>query len=173
MEEIYTILHLEVPGEAVPTQRIRMRPGNTHSVPIRVYGLTIPLLVSADIYATRVADPGDCLRDATGVDRKLVVVPISYEYCRIPSDRPLWQIFAEAVQHGVDFPTHGSDCVCMDNFAREMRVHMRRAAPELRSRVVEDDDGEMEIDTDPESEKVYHAAMARMHVLLSYLVRAG
>jgi hypothetical protein len=58
-----------------------------------------------------------------------VEVPQSHGYSVIPSTRTLTEIIREAVQHGVDFPTHGEDCVCMDRLIREVRLQVTAALP--------------------------------------------
>lgn len=85
-------------------------------------------------------EPGNHLIDATAITRKktgpvgigkpLVFVPSSQDYGWIPSERPLYAILADVVQHGVDSPSHGVDCVCMDAYAYEIRRHVARVLPE-------------------------------------------
>jgi hypothetical protein len=49
--------------------------------------------------------------------------------CAIPSDRPFWCIIEEIMVHQDEFPTHGPACICMDNYAREIRAHLFRSVP--------------------------------------------
>jgi hypothetical protein len=81
--------------------------------------------------------PGEWLIDARGVVNINVLwredgTTQVFEWDWIPSSRPLYAILAEAVQHGVDHPTHGYNCACMDNLIREVRVHVHRATPPYR-----------------------------------------
>lgn len=56
-----------------------------------------------------------------------VDVPVSHDVCYIPSERPLYEILADVAHHQDEFPTHGTDCVCMDKFSYEVRRHVARA----------------------------------------------
>jgi hypothetical protein len=62
-------------------------------------------------------------------DDSPVLVRYVHDYSFIPSTRTLTEIIREAVQHGVDFPTHGEDCSCMDNLVREVRLQVNAALP--------------------------------------------
>jgi hypothetical protein len=66
-------------------------------------------------------------KDATHLN--LIEVPVVWDVSFIPSNRLLADILAEAVQHGVDFPSHGVDCACMDRLVREMRLQVSKAIP--------------------------------------------
>jgi hypothetical protein len=59
----------------------------------------------------------------------LIDVPVVWDVSFIPSNRLLADILAEAVQHGVDFPSHGVDCACMDRLVREIRLQVSKAIP--------------------------------------------
>lgn len=53
-----------------------------------------------------------------------------FESSIVPSGRTLAAILAEAVSHSLQYPDHGTNCVCMDNYIREVRAHANRAIPE-------------------------------------------
>jgi hypothetical protein len=59
----------------------------------------------------------------------LIKVSTSWQYCMIPTNRPLWHLLQEVVRHSYQFPTHGADCVCMDEFIRQMRISVDRVLP--------------------------------------------
>jgi hypothetical protein len=59
----------------------------------------------------------------------LIKVSTSWQYCMIPTNRPVWHLLQEVVRHGQQFPTHGPDCVCMDEFIRQMRISVDRVMP--------------------------------------------
>lgn len=67
------------------------------------------------------------LADATHLN--LVDVPVVWDVSFIPSTRLLADILADVVQHGVDNPSHGTGCVCMDQYAREIRLQVSKAIP--------------------------------------------
>jgi hypothetical protein len=72
-------------------------------------------------------EPGSTLTDATALGR--VVIDPTWDFAYVPSERPLYAILEEVVQHGRDNPTHGTDCVCMDKFSYEVTRHVSRAVP--------------------------------------------
>jgi hypothetical protein len=57
--------------------------------------------------------------------------------CFIPSARPLWKILGDIVQHGIDYPKHGTGCACLDDFAYEIKAHISRVVPEIEYRLTE------------------------------------
>lgn len=58
-----------------------------------------------------------------------VLVPVSYDYSIMPTSRHLSTILADVVRHGVDNPTHGTDCACLDRYVWEVRAHISKAVP--------------------------------------------
>lgn len=94
-------------------------------------------------------------------------------HCLVPTNRALWQVLMDAVQHGVDKPTHGADCSCMDSIIWELRRHIDRALPEVE-RTVEHDPHAPEDPTiryDPRQWEANMAARQRVHVVLQRLAR--
>jgi hypothetical protein len=102
-----------------------------------------------------------------------VKVDPTFDYSMLPSDRPLYAILTDVVQHGVDNPKHGTDCACLDKYIYELRAHVVRALPEIQRVQVEewkltpedddDADGWREV---PESRKARMNAIFRIsHVL--------
>lgn len=67
------------------------------------------------------------LADATHLH--LVDVPVVWDVSFIPSTRTLADILTEVVQHGVDNPSHGTGCVCMDKYVREVRLQVSKVIP--------------------------------------------
>lgn len=59
----------------------------------------------------------------------LIDLPVTWDVSFIPSTRLLADILADAVQHGRDYPHHGVNCACMDQFAREVRLQISKALP--------------------------------------------
>jgi hypothetical protein len=73
------------------------------------------------------------------IDATWLRLPISvarhgevYEYDWLPSRRPLYEVLAEIVMHSWQEPSHSTNCVCMDKYARELKHHVHRVIPELR-----------------------------------------
>jgi hypothetical protein len=58
-----------------------------------------------------------------------IKVDASYDYCLVPSERPLYAILEDAVRHGVENPRHGAGCACMDQITYELHRHVNRALP--------------------------------------------
>ena len=92
--------------------------------------------VLLNVQATPIASPpkpplGYRLRDGRGIAFIAVAVdgrtwfPMSHR----PSTRPLWAIVADISSHGVMHPDHGVNCVCMDQYAREIKQHVARGLP--------------------------------------------
>jgi hypothetical protein len=100
----------------------------------------------------------DCARGGDlGMTEPLIQVEHTWDMCYIPSERPLYAILVDVVQHGVDFPTHGSDCVCMDAFSYEVHRHVARALGPGRN---------LETYTDPVAwQKCFDARMRIKHIL--------
>jgi len=94
-----------------------------------------PVTVGISVYEYDVLAraQGATLESATHLrnedDAPLVDVPVVWDVSFIPSNRLLADILAEAVQHGVDYPDHGINCSCMDQYAREIRLQLSKAIP--------------------------------------------
>ena|SRR6185295_7906870 len=58
-----------------------------------------------------------------------VVIAHTWDQTYIPSDRKLWEILEDVARHGIENSSHGVDCLCMDQFAREIKLHVSRAVP--------------------------------------------
>jgi hypothetical protein len=71
-----------------------------------------------------------------------VQVDHSWDYSMIPSERPLYAVLQDIVRHGVENPTHGTDCACLDTFSYELHAHVNRALPEVERVPVDLDPGE-------------------------------
>jgi hypothetical protein len=142
----------------------------------RYFGQAVgPLGGTHDVYVTvrplTTGGPGEWLIDGRGVVdidilwRENGTTHI-YEWDWIPSRRPLFEILADVVQHGVDSPTHGVDCACMDKFIRELRIHVHRATPPYVS---------TETISDPEARAVLYRshvdAVSRMGYIFQTLGR--
>lgn len=56
-------------------------------------------------------------------------VPQTWDCSIVPSNRPLWSIFGDAMRHFDRFPGHGDDCSCMDEVIREIKAQISRAIP--------------------------------------------
>lgn len=66
-----------------------------------------------------------------------IQVDHSGDYGMIPSRRPLYAVLEDIIQHGVENPTHGTNCACMDRFSYELHAHVSRALPEVQRVAVE------------------------------------
>lgn len=95
-------------------------------------GQTLDVRVVASPVEVPTSEPGDRLIDARQVSR--VVLDHTHDYRWIPSDRPLWAILEDIVQHGIDNPKHGIDCVCMDQYSYELKRHVSKALPVAEER---------------------------------------
>lgn len=58
-----------------------------------------------------------------------VVIPRVWDVSWIPTTRLLQDILEDVARHEVEFPRHGSDCVCMDAYSREIRLQVSKAVP--------------------------------------------
>lgn len=85
-------------------------------IPVQVWVATVP-----DFPAD------DPLTDASILG--LVCVDLSWDMSYIPSNRPLWAIMQDVADHTKTHPTHGAMCACMDQYSREVRLHLRKAMP--------------------------------------------
>jgi hypothetical protein len=100
------------------------------------------------------------LVDATrlpGSVRPLVYVPRVGVVSVLPSRRPLDDIFRDVVNHTEAFPLHGWDCTCMDEYIREIYVHVLRAVPNVLVDVMHGDE--------------FYEAKSRIHHVLMAVVR--
>lgn len=70
--------------------------------------------------------PGARKRDAVGA------------FCHIPTTRTLAQIVQDIARHSEEYPRHGVSCVCMDEYARELRAHVFRGLGDEMNREWED-----------------------------------
>lgn len=78
----------------------------------------------ADFIATLQSGPRE---DARHLD--LVQMPANWDVSFIPSNRLLADILGDVVQHALDHTGHGVNCVCMDQYAREIRLQLSKAIP--------------------------------------------
>lgn len=87
-----------------------------------------PKTVSVGIAVTPapITEPGDGL--VVWSDTTIRIKPV-WQDCLIPSRRPLWAIVSDVVAHGVEYPTHGTGCSCMDRFSWEIKAHLYRSLP--------------------------------------------
>lgn len=93
--------------------------------------------------------------------------------CLMPSERPLYAILGDAIQHGVDNPKHGTDCVCMDAVVWELRRHIDRVLPEVERHTIEIPDcPEPTIHLNPQQWEANMKARQRIHGLLHALMRS-
>ena len=67
------------------------------------------------------------LDDATHFN--LIDVPVVWDVSFTPSRRLLSDILADVVRHGEEHPTHGINCICMDEYSREVRLQLSKAIP--------------------------------------------
>lgn len=91
-------------------------------------GQKIDLEVSARVYEDEPSLPGGWV-DARGVAPILSMGPGGWIAYNLPTTRSAGEIARDAVQHGVDYPTHGVDCACMDGLIRELRAQMTSCIP--------------------------------------------
>lgn len=95
-----------------------------------------PYLVSAGqdvILGVTVFDVDFIVRNRISLDDAthlhLVDVPVVWDVSFLPSTRLLADILADVVVHETDHTGHGIDCVCMDKYAREIRLQVSKALP--------------------------------------------
>lgn len=48
-------------------------------------------------------------------------------------ERSLVAILEDAIQHGKDNPTHGTNCACMDRLIRELKAQVNQVLPTSES----------------------------------------
>lgn len=115
--------------DGLPVEPMLVREGEYKSVTIKstylvsagqriVIGLTVHDPIKAT--SSKLLDG----RRAAGV-----VIPRVWDQSYIPTERPLSTILEAVVSHGDVFPGHGTDCVCMDDFIRELSLQMSKAIP--------------------------------------------
>jgi hypothetical protein len=97
-------------------------------------GQVVPITVEAFVSETVRPEPGSVLIDGRGVVSIQAIDSDSpgrkwWEHDMVPSPRAMWEIAVDIAVHGVIYPDHGTDCVCMDAYAREVRTHIQRALP--------------------------------------------
>lgn len=137
--------------------------GTVHGVTLRSThlvsaGQSFSFAISATVQPA--PEPGSHWVDARGVvDIEQDWQP-TWDYDTIPSHRTLSEILAEAVKHGVDYPTHGSDCSCQDNLVREIRQHVRKNIPEWREDMTSSEGWERRMD-----------ALSRVRSILNMVAR--
>lgn len=122
-------------------------------------GQSMRVAVSAQIVEVPKPDPGASLVWAlvTPICADLgMKISITHQYEYIPSARPLWEILQDVAQHGTDWASHGTDCVCMDKFSYELKHHILRALPERTEKTYTNS---------AEWEKDFNARMRIRHVL--------
>lgn len=96
----------------------------------------------------------------------LIKIEPTWDYMMIPSERPLYAILGDVVQHGVDHPTHGFNCSCLDEYVYEVRRHVHRALPGDQYYLAEDWDGSFYQERTRESREARMRADNRIaHVL--------
>lgn len=134
------IMHLNKPGQVFEVL-----------LPPHPIGGSYPIGVGVDPSPYGDRQPGSLLldaRDITMVDREspegIIVEPLvwpgpTWDVSYIPSSRTLAQIMQDVVDHTAKHPTHGAMCVCMDEYSREIRIHLRKAMPPDTRRLVEDE----------------------------------
>lgn len=74
-------------------------------------------------------EPGEGLLKRNAAPLGRVVIGKTWDCTYIPSERFLWQIMQDVADHGRENPSHGPSCVCMDHYAREIKLHISRAIP--------------------------------------------
>jgi hypothetical protein len=133
-EQFYVVVTVGVEGVRSPQMAAALRPGATVILPIRDQWGNDHILHLSGRAITQ-APPGTWLTDARGVVR--IQLPSDrgfFEFDMVPSHRTLVEVLAEAVRHGHDNPSHGSNCSCMDHLIRELRVHVLCSLPEMSGR---------------------------------------
>jgi hypothetical protein len=131
----FITINVHDPETMAVTDRLVIREGLIMTIGVRTSylvsaGQTMDVLISAgENRVIQMPEPGSLLADARGVVPHPVKIDHTHDYRFIPPDRPLWAILVDVVAHDDEFPTHGTDCVCMDQFAYEVRRHIGRALP--------------------------------------------
>jgi hypothetical protein len=118
-------------------------------------GQSIDFQVSARVYEDEPLLPGGWI-DARGVVPILgLKEPAGWAY-DLPTTRSAAEIMRGAVQHGEDNPTHGTDCVCMDNLIRELRAQITSSIPAYTE----------DMDNQPEMRDHRYKALSRVKYLM-------
>lgn len=126
----YAIPDHMVMAVSIPTDHL-VSPGQTQTVHISL----------DDTMRKPESEPGDALLTRSHGFSDPVCVDRSWDASYIPSNRPLWAIMQDVVDHTAKHPTHGAMCACMDQFSREVRMHLRKAMPpDVRPLPVYDED---------------------------------
>jgi hypothetical protein len=97
-------------------------------------GQSMPVGVTVHEYDVLASGVGRQLRDARFLwneetEASIVSVPVVWDVSFIPSTRLLVDILADVVDHGHQHPSHGINCICMDQYAREIRLQLSKAIP--------------------------------------------
>jgi hypothetical protein len=109
--------------------------------------------------------PGDRLAD--GREAASIDLGSKYHDSReMPGEGPLYEILRRVIRHGVDKPSHGTGCVCMDAFSTEIRRHITAA---LGVKPITEDDYERETSDDRYAR---FNAEARVRYVLEMAVRS-
>lgn len=127
--------------DGLPAESVVLAPGECREVTVTTShlvsaGQTLKVSVcvfdTADLSKTTLLDGRAITTTKTGpegIGKPMVFVPATYDYYARADDRPLWQVMREVVQHGLDNPTHGENCACMDQFVWALRPHIHKAMP--------------------------------------------
>lgn len=152
------VVSMIVPGVGVHT--VSLRPSLVQGVSIpSTYlvsaGQQFEFSISACTYEDEPRLPGGWI-DARRVAPILgLAKPASWSY-DLPTTRSATDIMREAAQHGVDFPGHGTDCVCMDELIRELRAQVSAVIPAYTE----------EMDHQPEDWKSRYNTLSRVQYIL-------
>jgi hypothetical protein len=134
-------------------------------------GQTLDIGVTAQLLGDSTPRP---LLDARPLKTRIKTEPEWWRlpHCLVPSSRTLAEVLVEAVQHGVDNPTHGANCSCMDSLVWELRRHIDRALPEVQRRIDNAGTPDEAVRYSPAEWKANMNARQRLHSLLTALTRS-
>ena len=126
------VVYIGPSGSSMMVRQV-LTPGVRHSVSLLSPWLvarlqTFPVTIQVDLMPDPEEVPGGALL-ARSLTKTVVSVPHSWDRCVVPSRRTLKEILDDVVRHGRNYPTHGSDCICMDAYIREVRAHINAATP--------------------------------------------
>lgn len=101
--------------------------GQKHTVGISVFDADFIVLSRVGAH---LLDARHLMRwDKEEGDVPLINVPIVWDVSFLPSMRLLADILADVVRHETDHTGHGINCICMDEYAREIRLQISKALP--------------------------------------------
>lgn len=120
------VVHLATSYAPADITRMAVNPSLYYTVKLPLGVGTIDILVAVTELPKQ--EPGWSLIDCRHLEI-FVKDTRPYEWDYIPSSRPLWQIVQDIVDHGEIYPTHGTNCTCMDKYAQEIKQHIHRALP--------------------------------------------